>query len=385
MSICVIIGREVAQAVTYCLHKIYKTESPVWIAEQGQGPAMLEDAARVPADLLILDVETGPGLGPAVLRYRLARPLTRIILLAQGKLPGDIEVAGVVQAGVYDVVTDLDELENVLDLPQAGLDMAVLWLDPSLATGASSRTQIQERVVERRVAVSQRPVLIAVAGAASGVGTTTVACTLAGYLARYGYRTVLSETGQQPSLAIITEKNLNEQPVQWLPNLDVCIEPMPRNLVRVRQHAYVVADLGAYSCEQLSETDADLSVVVLPQVHRIMRAITWLREGKQKQVGLKGLRYAVTGEKKTTGQVVSMWKNICSELIPGMETMPMAVYLPFGEGEWQEWPPGYGRGSEKMERACRELLADVLPDVSVETKRGWFPFGRKKPRVDRGQ
>lgn len=382
MSMFVIIGRDVAQAVTDCLQKLNMAENPVWITELGQGPGMLEDAARVPADLLILDVDTGPGLGPAVLRYRLARPLTRIVLLAPGKLPGDIEVAGVVQAGVYDVVTDINELENILDRPQAELANAALWLDPSLAPDFSRRTQIQERVVERRVAVSQRPVLIAVTGVASGVGSTTVACTLASYLSRRGYRTVLAESGEQSSLGVITEKNLDQQPVQWLPNLDVCIEPMPRNLVRTRQHSYVVADLGDCPCEQLAQIDADLAVVVLPQAHRIMRAITWLREGRQ-QADLNSLRYVAIGEKKTTEKVVGIWREVCSELIPRMKSTPASIYLLPVNGEGQDWPPGYRRGSEKLEQACIKLLADVLPDAGHEkSERIWFPFRRKKPRME---
>ncbi len=72
----------------------------------GQGAGVLAEAARVPADTLVLDVATGSGLGPAVLRYRLARPQTRIVLLALGCSPGDPEVARVVQGGVYDVVTE---------------------------------------------------------------------------------------------------------------------------------------------------------------------------------------------------------------------------------------------------------------------------------------
>lgn len=43
----------------------------------GRRPASLADAARVPVDALILDLATGPGLGPAVLRHRLVRPQTQ--------------------------------------------------------------------------------------------------------------------------------------------------------------------------------------------------------------------------------------------------------------------------------------------------------------------
>lgn len=98
MSAYAIVGREIAQAVAACLRQRGMAGAPVWLAGPGQGATALEEAARVPADLLLLDIETGPGLGPAVLRYRLARSQTRIVLLAAGKVPGDAEVAAAWEA-----------------------------------------------------------------------------------------------------------------------------------------------------------------------------------------------------------------------------------------------------------------------------------------------
>lgn len=377
MSAYAIVGREVAKTVAACLRNRNIAEDPVWIADRGQGATALEEATRVPADLLILDINTGPGLGLAVLRYRLARPRTRVILLAPGKVPGDPEVAGVVQAGVYDVVTDLDGLKAVLDRPQASLAAAALWLDPSLAPGFSSREQVRERIVERRVAVSQRPVLIVVAGVTSGVGTTTVACTLAGYLARRGHRTVLAEAGEQRSLAVIADMDLDNQPAQWLPNLDVCIEPTPRNLVRLRRHAYVVADLGAFPRAELAGVDADQVLVVLPQAHRILRAVAWLKAGKLQPKELYGLRYVVTGEGKSAAKLANTWKEICSKTIPGTEVPTVVNLLPVN-GQGQTWPPGYCKGSGELDRACNELLVDLLPDSPREVKWPWLLFRRRK-------
>lgn len=377
MSAYAIVERKVAKAVASCLRERGMAEAPVWIAGPGQGVAALEDAARVPADLLLLDINTGPGLGPAVLRYRLARPKTRIILLAPGKAPGDTEVAAVVQTGVYDVVTNLDDLKTVLDRPQAELATAALWLDPSLAPSVSSREQVRERIVERRVAVSQRPVLIVVAGVTSGVGTTTVACTLAGYLARRGHRTVLAEAGEQRSLAVIADMDLDNQPAQWLPNLDVCIEPTPRNLVRLRRHAYVVADLGAFPRTELAGVDADLVLVVLPQAHRILRAVAWLQAGKLQPKELYGLRYVVMGEGKSATKLANTWKEICSKTLTGTE-LPTVVNLLPVNGQGQTWPPGYCKGSGELDRACNELLVDLLPDSPREVKWPWLLFRRRK-------
>ncbi|KKM13031.1 hypothetical protein SY88_00210 [Clostridiales bacterium PH28_bin88] len=385
MSAYAIVGREAAQAVAACLRRRGKGEAPLRIAEGGKGALALEEAARVPADLLFLDIDTGPGLGPAVLRYRLARPNVRIVLLAPGRVPGDPEVAGIVQAGVYDVVTDLEELESVMDRPAAKLASAALWLDPSLASGASRREQLRERVVERRVAVSQRPVLIAVAGVAPGVGTTTVACTLAGYLARQGYRTVLVEAGEHPSLGFITEMDLDQNPAGWLPNLDVCADPAPRNLVRARQHAYVVADLGAYPRAELDRLDADLIMVVLPQAHRIQRAVAWLRAGNLPPVAPERVRYVMMGEKEAGRQVAAAWEAICAEMaaIQG-EGSNLAVYLLPAGSDKETWPPGYRHRSDELDRACAGILAEVLPDPPGRRGWPWHLLGKWKGQGGKG-
>lgn len=379
MSAYAIVGREIAQAVAACLRQRGMAEAPVWLAGRGQGATALEEAARVPADLLLLDIETGPALGPAVLRYRLARPQTRIVLLAAGKVPGDAEVAAVVQAGVYDVVTDRESLGSVLDRPPADLAAAALWLDPSLAPGTSRREQVRERVIERRVAVSQRPVLLAVAGVAPGVGTTTVACTLAGYLARQGHRTVLVEAGEYPSLGLIADMDLGPDPVGWLPNLEVCADPVPRNLVRVRQHAYVVADLGAYPRAELARLDADLVPVVLPQAHRLQRAVTWLRGANLPPGALAGMRYVVTAAGEAGRRVATAWEALCAEMaaVQGQGAKVDVHLLPV-TGHHLTWPPGYRQGGEELARACAGILAEVLPDLPRRRGWPWHRLGKRK-------
>lgn len=158
MSVYAVVARENAPDVARVLEEKGLADAPLVVTEKGQGPAALEEAARVPADVLILDVSTGPGLGRAVLRYSLARPNTRVILLAPGRSPGDADVAQVVGMGVYDVVTDPADLPVVLDGPPATKAQAALWLDPSLAPEAT-QTAVKERVIERRVPMSTRPVL----------------------------------------------------------------------------------------------------------------------------------------------------------------------------------------------------------------------------------
>ena len=251
---------------------------PVQIMGRGGGPRTIEEAARIPTDILILDIEAGPGLGPAVLRYRLKRSDTRIILIAAGKKPGNSDVAAVVQAGVYDVVTDISALDAVLDQPPANLSTAAKWLDPalSLETGEKvSKTIIKEKIIEKKVAMSQRPVLIAVAGATAGVGATSVSLTLAAFLTSQRYKTVYIEAGE-PSIEVITGMEVTQDPKPFRPRLDVCRDVDYMNIVRMRRHEYIVLDLGAVEPEKLQKTDADLMLAVLPSLSRLARAQAWM-------------------------------------------------------------------------------------------------------------
>jgi len=116
------------------------------VQQPAEGAAALEEAGRTPADLLLLDVAAATGA--AVLRYRMARPGTRVVFLAPGRKPGDAVVAQVVQTQVYDVVTDLETLGQTIDHP-ADLAAAARWPDPSLAPGAQqAATCVVERIVQ---------------------------------------------------------------------------------------------------------------------------------------------------------------------------------------------------------------------------------------------
>lgn len=151
------------------------------------GGAAIEAAARVSAELLLLDVAVAEPR--ALLRYRLARPGTRIVLLAPGRRPGDRAVAAAVQSQVYDIADDLDHLAPVLDHP-ADFAAAARWLDPSLAPDSAGEPRVVERTLtaSRAVPVSRRT--CAVAGPKGGVGRTTVAVNLAVAAAALG-RSVL--------------------------------------------------------------------------------------------------------------------------------------------------------------------------------------------------
>ncbi len=177
MIVQAILTQDTAAAVGSVLEaRGWAEAASVSVVTPAGGPAVLEGAARVPAELLLLDVAVAEPRG--LLRYRLARPGTRIVLLAPGRRPGDRAVAATVQSQVYDVADDLDRLAHVLDHP-ADFAAAARWLDPSLAPDAPGEHRVLERTVieSRPVPVSRRT--CAVVGPKGGVGRTTVAVNLA--------------------------------------------------------------------------------------------------------------------------------------------------------------------------------------------------------------
>lgn len=187
-------------------------------------------------------------------------------------------MAAVVQAGVYDVVTDIDALKEVLDRAPANLVAAAKWLNPALSLEAGdevSKTIIKEKIVEKKVAMTQRPVLIAVAGTAPGVGTTSISLSLAAFLAGQKYKTVYIEAGE-PSIEVITGMEVGPEPKLFRFHLDVCRDADYMNVIRMRKHEYIVLDLGAMEPEKLTETNADLMLAVLPPLSRLARAGAWM-------------------------------------------------------------------------------------------------------------
>ena len=374
-------------------------EAPhIAVVQPGGGPIALADAARVPADVLILDAGSGPGLGAAVLRYRILRPTTRIVLLAQGRVPGDAEVAAVVHAGVYDVATDPTDLPAVLASAPAGIEAAARWIDPSLAPEARQGQRVVERVVERRVAVSQRPVVIAVAGIAQGVGTTTLAAAVAGFLARSGHGTAFIEANQAPSLAILSQVRIGEQ---WLPNLTVFPNvnlQAAREIEQTRQYPYLVVDLGAPPRSVISEVDADLLLICLTSdVHRWPRVVAWLHQQadtsraqhaddqalteaiRADQALPKGARYVlVSPTTADTRDLAQAWEAATERCIP-----PTSEPLfPIPIADRTAWPAGYRRPDPALDTALGELLAPVLPDGPAP-RRGLFSGFRSRPKPRR--
>ncbi|KUO52373.1 MAG: hypothetical protein APF76_04880 [Desulfitibacter sp. BRH_c19] len=339
------------------LKEFHETDFQVELVNSGQGPNLITEASRVPIDVLILDINTGPGLGAAVLRYRLNRPDTRIILLAEDTFPGNAEVARVVQAGVYDVITDIKKLPEVLKEEPARLDVAAKWLDPELSpdTKELKENKVIEKIIERKVAICQRPVYIGVCGTAPGVGTTMAACIISCFLANQKYKTILIENGE-PSLDIITGLDLSE-PKPWFPYLDVCRNETPREFIKARKWQYVVVDLSEKKPQEIVD-DFDLLFAVIPPLSRFSRARSWFN------INRDNITYIVVGKKRETNDISKAWIYTNDDM-----SKKMKIEIVNKENS-ESWPPY----SDIMMGQCSKLLAEVLPDKPRSSFRFKLPF-----------
>ncbi len=245
----------------------------------------LAGAARAPLDVLLLDSsELEPSDLDAVRSYRIARPATRIVV----SLPDDAEsgspvLAGLVALGVYDLAQAMS-LADALQRTPTYAD-AVRWsatdIDSTTGQVKPRVVEIRERIVERAVPLTQRPVLIGILGSAVGVGTTTTALAVAAYLARLA-PTALAEYGSTPSLILFAEPDREWNRIIVYPQTpqpyvaEEGARPVPeiRDLVRARRHAYIVADLGVRTLADARAIDPDLLIVALPGDRH--RALRWL-------------------------------------------------------------------------------------------------------------
>lgn len=186
---------------------------------------VFEAVARVSARVLIVDMAVGPGraLIAGIRHYRIARPQTRIILLAPGREPGDQTVAQLVGLGVYDIIpgaNDADWTELVrttLQKPAATFAQAARW---HVAHSLNGDFTVRERVSIERVPLGT--LTIAVAGVAPGVGCTHTALLISNYLSQLGRRVGLTEIAPRPALASLSHFLAKERGGYWqLGRLDI--------------------------------------------------------------------------------------------------------------------------------------------------------------------
>ncbi|MDQ0190628.1 hypothetical protein JI721_02995 [Alicyclobacillus cycloheptanicus] len=88
----------------------------------------LSEAQRLPVDTMLLDVATIHSADDVLAYQTTVRQCPRIVLLAPDAVPGNKTIGQLVSYGVYDIVTDLDRLRQVIDGPAATIVQAARWI-----------------------------------------------------------------------------------------------------------------------------------------------------------------------------------------------------------------------------------------------------------------
>lgn len=378
MSIYAIVGRNSANELAASLKELGQAEAPVITPDPELAPQALQEAARLPVETLILDVSLGRAadLSPALIRFRVLRPQTRVILLAFGRQPGDPDVAQLVATGVYDIVTDPADLAASLRSPPADFTRAAVWLEPGLA--APEQKPLQREIVVKKVPLSTRPVLIGVLNAAPAAGATTVAALVAAFLARPGYRTCLVAADGTRDLELLSGLDKTRQePKRWVPDLDLFGGDW-RDAAVSGKYQYVVADLGHCDYLEAARLGADLLLVVLPLPHRIDRVLEWKRE--KSYLALPRARYvslAAPGSKAVAkaGELAELWVHAFFPAESDRDASLEFVVLPLPP----DGPGAVLKAHPELDAALAEVLAPVLPEVSPRRRR-FLRLGRKAPQ-----
>lgn len=319
----------------------------------------IASAARAPMDLLLLDAsEIESSDLDAIRAYRIARPHARIVV----SLPDGGELrrrllSGLVAMGVYDLVQSGSSLVDALARTPTYAD-AARWADLDQGDATVGSRVARERVVERQVAVSQRPVLIVVGGSGYGVGTTALAAAAARHLGIMGHRTLALDLAAVPGLIQLAGGEDFEEhhplgpladAVRLLPDGERVPVRAVMALLRERRYTYLVCDIGMLGERDGAEEllrEADLTLIALPgQPHRRAWWEEYLRHHPPATArhvvigpdGAEGLRVAAAFQDAFASRVLS---------------------LRGGEARKPELLPPQGKSREAVLDA---LLADVLP------------------------
>ncbi len=319
----------------------------------------LANAARAPLDLVLLDASSlAPADLDAIRAYRIARPQARIVASLQGDAkPGSQVLAGLVAMGIYDLCQSLT-LPEALSLAPTYAD-AVRWqvADQGQATGRA-RTRLREKVVERKVAVTQRPVLVVVGGSGYGVGTTTLAASAARHLGLLGHRTLALDLAAVPGLIHLAGGEDFEEyralgpladSVRLLPDGERVPVRAVMALLRERKYTYLVCDVGMIGERDGAEEllrEADLTLIALPgQQHRRV----WWEEYLRHHLPASARHVVVGADDAEGARVAAAFQDAFASRV---------MSLRGGEARKPDLLPPKGQGREA---ALDALLAEVLP------------------------
>lgn len=225
-------------------------------------------ASRAHIDVLLLDAsDLEPQDLDQIRAYRISRPQTRIVVaLPEDVQPGSPHLAALVGMGIYDLAHG--PLTEALSHTPTYAD-AARWTLPE-DEAATRRVQVRERIVERRIAGSQRPVLVVVAGVGYGVGTTTLANAVAEAARAQGQPVTLIDAAIMPGASRLDTPAtaLRAAPRGGhLPILEI------EAALRGQTGGYVVVDAGrageSTGLPELALTADAVLLAVAPAPHRI--------------------------------------------------------------------------------------------------------------------
>ncbi|MCX7884652.1 MAG: hypothetical protein N2448_06445 [Caloramator sp.] len=126
---------------------------------------ILEESARIHTDVLVLeaDIPTDNSVFIETLRkYRIARPETRIIIIAPNRKAGDMLMAQIVKLGIYDIISpESNENDEVLLIPYIveALDKPSVYTNAArwdvqideMQNSFQKKVKVVEKVVEKTI------------------------------------------------------------------------------------------------------------------------------------------------------------------------------------------------------------------------------------------
>jgi len=175
--------------------------------DSGSVKDVFYSASRISSDVLIVELDVFPEreIVSSLQSFRISRPNTRVIVIAPERKPGDEIISSIVGLGIYDIAAEEKDadwngiINNVLLSTPATYSQAARWHTGQFINDG-------ERSKERLV-IEERPsgvIVIAVAGAAHGLGCTHTAFSLASFLSRSGYSVAVIEDSQRPVFSYFT-------------------------------------------------------------------------------------------------------------------------------------------------------------------------------------
>jgi hypothetical protein len=214
-------------------------------------------------------------------RLRVAQPSLNIIIEIPADLtPPNPDLAQVVGMGICAIVPESSSFATVTARSYTYADVAA-WQGPVRTFDEPDpepkeriiEKQVfvdREKIVEKKIATSSRPTVIAVSGALPGAGTTTITAALAAYLGAKGFAVAAGDYAQRPALS-----------EHEMPGVTVFASPAPSatDLAARREYAYIVGDYGCADWATVQSARPDLVLWILPGDSRRLKHAQSLPEG----------------------------------------------------------------------------------------------------------